>query len=385
MEKWLALSLLFGRPPSLALPLMGRTVSHGLILSPPPSPYPPSFLSSTLLMNFPLSVFSGIKIIGGINEEEEDGKDHGVFVKRIIAGGRAAEKGSLKEGDQLLSVNGKSLTGVSNQHERYNALLDSKLAEMSGGSPLTSDHDNSSSENVSTGSTTPRNEGTTTDGSSSRPSSPQEIVLSKSAGLGIAIAGGTNRRGEGRIAITDMIPGGDCHKDGRLSQGDILLSINGESLQEVNHEMAKSILTRISLNRDIKTVVLRYIPSGRGARKTPVDESTGSYGYPTGTSHSSSVGTVNTPPSAGKRELPNPPRNSQQASDVKSGNNNTGDGNSIYDHSRHAGQSPDYPGINKASTLPPPPPVISQTMNNNIGTRTLPSLAPGRSTRQQQS
>lgn len=42
--------------------------------------------------------------------------------------------------------------------------------------------------------------------------SPHEIVLSKSAGLGIAIAGGTNRRGEGRIAITDMIPGGDCHK-----------------------------------------------------------------------------------------------------------------------------------------------------------------------------
>ncbi|XP_071848053.1 syntaxin-binding protein 4-like isoform X2 [Apostichopus japonicus] len=341
----------------------------------------------------------GIKIIGGINEEEDDGKDHGVFVKRIIAGGRAAEKGSLKEGDQLLSVNGKSLTGVSNQqaveylrsasatnlvtlailrssvvNERYNALLDSKLAEMSGGSPLTSDHDNSSSENVSTGSTTPRNEGTTTDGSSPRPSSPHEIILSKSAGLGIAIAGGTNRRGEGRITITDMIPGGDCHKDSRLSQGDILLSINGESLQGVNHEMAKNILTRISLNRDIKTVVLRYIPSGRGARKTPVDESTGSYGYPTGTSHSSSAGTVNTPPSTGKRELPNPPRNSQRASDVKSGNNTTGDGNSIYDHSRHAGQSPDYPGINRASTLPPPPPppVISQTMNNNIGTRTLP-------------
>ena len=57
---------------------------------------------------------SGIKVIGGVSEEEEDDRDFGIFIKKILNKGLASKDGRLLEGDQILDVNNYSLEQVTN-------------------------------------------------------------------------------------------------------------------------------------------------------------------------------------------------------------------------------------------------------------------------------
>ncbi|KAM4691554.1 syntaxin-binding protein 4 [Rhinophrynus dorsalis] len=77
----------------------------------------------------------------------------------------------------------------------------------------------------------------------------QTITVTKETSLGLSLIGGINRTEGPVIFIKDIIPGGDCHKDGRLKPGDQLVSINKDSLVGVSCEEAKSILNRAKLRR----------------------------------------------------------------------------------------------------------------------------------------
>ncbi|NXW03412.1 STXB4 protein, partial [Fregetta grallaria] len=72
----------------------------------------------------------------------------------------------------------------------------------------------------------------------------QIIFICKGTGLGLNIIGGINRNEGPLVYIQEIIPGGDCHKDGRLKPGDQLVSINKESMIGVSYEEAKSIINR---------------------------------------------------------------------------------------------------------------------------------------------
>ncbi|NWQ85892.1 STXB4 protein, partial [Burhinus bistriatus] len=72
----------------------------------------------------------------------------------------------------------------------------------------------------------------------------QIISICKGTSLGLNIVGGINRNEGPLIYIQEIIPGGDCHKDGRLKPGDQLVSINKESMIGVSYEEAKSIINR---------------------------------------------------------------------------------------------------------------------------------------------
>ncbi|KFP44782.1 Syntaxin-binding protein 4, partial [Chlamydotis macqueenii] len=83
-----------------------------------------------------------------------------------------------------------------------------------------------------------------------RDSAFQIISVCKGTSLGLNIVGGINRNEGPLVYIQEIIPGGDCHKDGRLKPGDQLVSINKESLIGVSYEEAKSIINRTKMRFD---------------------------------------------------------------------------------------------------------------------------------------
>ncbi|XP_004684450.1 PREDICTED: syntaxin-binding protein 4 [Condylura cristata] len=78
----------------------------------------------------------------------------------------------------------------------------------------------------------------------------QMITVTKETGLGLKILGGINRNEGPLVYIQEIVPGGDCYKDGRLKPGDQLISINKESMIGVSFEEAKNIITRSKLRSE---------------------------------------------------------------------------------------------------------------------------------------
>ncbi|XP_073218659.1 syntaxin-binding protein 4-like isoform X4 [Lepidochelys kempii] len=249
----------------------------------------------------------GIKVIGGIKELTRE--EYGVYVKRILPGGVAYADGRLQPGDQILEVNGDSLIGVTSEravdilrtasatnHMRLLIARDddarrefSELLEKFGS------HSNTESARSS-----PVHQGgsryleSTSSGSSSRSQSPlllspanshgplignsahsphssshyslesgiQCISIAKSSGLGLTISGGSNRPEGPMIYVQELMPEGDCYRDGRLRPGDQLIAINKDSLVGSTYEEARKILAKTKCRHEGNTEVA-FIP-GRG-------------------------------------------------------------------------------------------------------------------------
>eukprot|EP00053_Salpingoeca_punica_P018326 m.179328 g.179328 ORF g.179328 m.179328 type:complete len:1243 (+) comp17406_c0_seq6:229-3957(+) len=157
----------------------------------------------------------GFSIAGGSDNPVTVG-DNSVYVTYIQANGSAHLDGRLEVGDRLLEVNGLNVQNVSHE-EVIRALQQNPNGVRLVVSRLPAPVE----ETV-------------------------EIAFEKGpGGLGFSIAGGTddaNEEGDAGIYVTQVIPGGSAHRDGRLQLGDRILQCNGHSLEEVTHEQAVRLL-----------------------------------------------------------------------------------------------------------------------------------------------
>ncbi|NWQ63644.1 STXB4 protein, partial [Neopipo cinnamomea] len=90
----------------------------------------------------------------------------------------------------------------------------------------------------------------------------QSISVANSSGLGLTISGGSNRPDGPMIYVQELLPDGDCYKDGRLRPGDQLIAINRDSLVGSTHEEARKIIEKAKFRHEGSTEVA-FIP-GRG-------------------------------------------------------------------------------------------------------------------------
>ncbi|XP_032854287.1 syntaxin-binding protein 4-like isoform X2 [Tyto alba] len=247
----------------------------------------------------------GIKVIGGI--KELTGEEYGVYVKRILPGGVAYADGRLQPGDQILEVNGDSLIGVARERavdilrtasatshmhlliardddarREFCELLEKYSSQSNTGSARSSPIQHSGRrylESTSSGSSpcsqsplllSPADSHGPFIGNPARPlhahysieSGIQSISIAKSSGLGLTICGGSNRPDGPMIYVQELMPDGDCYKDGRLQPGDQLIAINKDSLVGSTHEEARKIISKAKLRHEGNTEVA-FIP-GRG-------------------------------------------------------------------------------------------------------------------------
>ncbi|XP_038013411.1 syntaxin-binding protein 4 isoform X3 [Motacilla alba alba] len=268
----------------------------------------------------------GVKIIGGYRAQTSE--DYGIFIKRILPGGVAAVDSRLLTGDLILDVNGENLVGVTNERavdilrtasasnhmsllvardeeakkefhdlmDKYGSHSDTTSARTSPTHQLAAKSGDSLSSASSSRSQSPQLHLKDNITSSSRnnsvplpsPKLPNDsafqiISVCKGTSLGLNIVGGINRNEGPLVYIQEIIPGGDCHKDGRLKPGDQLVSINKESMIGVSYEEAKSIINRTKMRFEnfweIAFIRQKNIPSLPQNLQHPLSLLTSSVGH----------------------------------------------------------------------------------------------------------
>ncbi|XP_037705713.1 partitioning defective 3 homolog B isoform X2 [Choloepus didactylus] len=191
----------------------------------------------------------------GFTVVTRDSSIHGpgpIFVKNILPKGAAIKDGRLQSGDRILEVNGRDVTGRT-QEELVAMLRSTKQGETA--SLVIARQD---------GTFLPRElKGEPGCYAFSLETTEQltfEIPLndSGSAGLGVSLKGNKSRDTgmDLGIFIKSIIHGGAAFKDGRLRMNDQLIAVNGESLLgKSNHEAMETLRRSMSMEGNIRGMI----------------------------------------------------------------------------------------------------------------------------------
>ncbi|NWV10670.1 PAR3L protein, partial [Ptilonorhynchus violaceus] len=199
----------------------------------------------------------------GFTVVTRDSSVHGpgpIFVKNILPKGAAVKDGRLQSGDRILEVNGRDITGRT-QEELVAMLRSTKQGETV--CLIVARQEESF---------LPRELKGEPNCSIFSPETTEQLTFeiplndSGSAGLGVSLKGNKSREtgADLGIFIKSVIHGGAAFKDGRLRVNDQLVAVNGESLLgKSNHEAMETLRRSMSMEGNIRgriqLVVLRRL------------------------------------------------------------------------------------------------------------------------------
>uniref|UniRef100_A0A9J8AG78 PATJ crumbs cell polarity complex component n=1 Tax=Cyprinus carpio carpio TaxID=630221 RepID=A0A9J8AG78_CYPCA len=153
----------------------------------------------------------GLSIVGG-----KDTQLDAIVIHEVYEEGAAARDGRLWAGDQILEVNGVDLRSVA--HEDAIAALRQTPAKVRL-MVLRDEAQYRDEENLDM--------------------FRVELQKRTGRGLGLSIVGKRNGKG---VFISDVVKGGAADLDGRLMQGDQILSVDGEDMRQASQETVAAIL-----------------------------------------------------------------------------------------------------------------------------------------------
>lgn len=203
-----------------------------------------------------------------------------IYIKHILPTGSAIVDGRLRQGDRLLEVNGKEMTGMS----QADAVAFLKNVPAGKQVDLIVSRQESQPVDASPGPKLPRQlppEKAEVQTGRQREVLTFEIPLNDtgSAGLGVSVKGKTTRVDDKVVDLgifaKSIIHGGAASKDGRLQPNDQLISVNGTPLLGLPNTTAMDTLRRDMLHCEgpLANPGVIILTVARRVRATPLAES----------------------------------------------------------------------------------------------------------------